>query len=58
MNKKYDNNNIIIASRAYFLQEAFVIDIQQLVTATVDGPSCVVLGSDARTKFCPSAVVA
>jgi hypothetical protein len=22
MNKKYDNNNIIIASRAYFLQRA------------------------------------
>jgi hypothetical protein len=24
MNKKYDNNNIIIASRAYFLQPALV----------------------------------
>jgi hypothetical protein len=24
MNKKYDNNNIIIASRAYFLQDRLV----------------------------------
>jgi hypothetical protein len=25
MNKKYDNNNIIIASRAYFLQEVLLV---------------------------------
>jgi hypothetical protein len=29
MNKKYDNNNIIIASRAYFLQHSGVISLQR-----------------------------
>jgi hypothetical protein len=29
MNKKYDNNNIIIASRAYFLQGPLAREVQE-----------------------------
>jgi hypothetical protein len=31
MNKKYDNNNIIIASRAYFLQSPTCTTVNNLV---------------------------
>jgi hypothetical protein len=38
MNKKYDNNNIIIASRAYFLQEGRCQEVEQAVTPLVARP--------------------
>jgi hypothetical protein len=37
MNKKYDNNNIIIASRAYFLHK---VDFQLVVHCTVHDHVC------------------
>jgi hypothetical protein len=38
MNKKYDNNNIIIASRAYFLQKEVTIRWRNLSAWSSDWP--------------------
>jgi hypothetical protein len=39
MNKKYDNNNIIIASRAYFLQTSGGDSLSGRVPGRASGPS-------------------
>jgi hypothetical protein len=36
MNKKYDNNNIIIASRAYFLQLCHCVNLQYVFYVPLD----------------------